>query len=269
MRYRKLRVFILRDMRVVGNRRMLIHKQGIFLRNNYQVGRVPSRNNSIEFENPLAVSHSKCPAIYPTSLSDPFQIPSVHSTTILLPQIMLAHPSPSGSCLIPRPLYENPNKSIFRHLTRHSCLGERLSQGEMYPSSSSSWTRKPTHAAADASLHLLGAPPGGLSLAHVAGGLDRRDELEDDVAEADDAHDAAGDVADDLLAEEEAAEEDVDCDGGFVVSSRMRDDVAFLGVVSRAEPGLVTYRSLVRSGRRGRRRTSRPEGGSGTLERAC
>lgn len=135
----------------------------------------------------------------------------------------------------------------------------------MYPSSSSSsssWTRKPTPAA-DASLHLLGAPPGGLSLAHVAGGLDRGDELEDDVAEADDAHDAAGDVADDLLAEEEAAEEDVDW---WFVVSRMRDDVVFfLGWSRRARVG--TYRSLVRSGRRGRRRTSRPEGGSGTLER--
>lgn len=59
-------------------------------------------------------------------------------------------------------------------------------------------------------LHLLGAPPGGLSLAHVAGRLDGGDELEDDVADTDDADDAAGNVADDGLAEEHAAEEDVD-----------------------------------------------------------
>lgn len=58
-------------------------------------------------------------------------------------------------------------------------------------------------------LDALGAPPG-VGLAHVGGGLDGGDELEGDVGDADDADDAAGDDEPGAVAEDEAADEDVD-----------------------------------------------------------
>lgn len=50
-------------------------------------------------------------------------------------------------------------------------------------------------------LDLLGAPAG-VGLAHVARGLDRRDELEGNVGDTDNANNATGDVVDDMATEE-------------------------------------------------------------------
>lgn len=58
-------------------------------------------------------------------------------------------------------------------------------------------------------LDLLGAPAG-VGLAHVCGGLDGGDELEDGVADADEADDGAGDDAQDVAVEEDAADKDVE-----------------------------------------------------------
>jgi hypothetical protein len=58
-------------------------------------------------------------------------------------------------------------------------------------------------------LDLLGAPPA-ICLAHVARGFDRRDKLEGDVADADDANNDSCDGANDATAEKEATEEEVD-----------------------------------------------------------
>lgn len=60
-------------------------------------------------------------------------------------------------------------------------------------------------------LDLLGTPASGLGLAHVGRGLDRGNELEGDVGDTDDADNATGNLAEDLVAEDEAADEDVDC----------------------------------------------------------
>ena len=57
---------------------------------------------------------------------------------------------------------------------------------------------------------LLGTPAGSIGLAHVARGFDGGDELEYDIGDTDDADDAAGDVLDNLVAEEQAAEKNVD-----------------------------------------------------------
>lgn len=59
-------------------------------------------------------------------------------------------------------------------------------------------------------LDLLGAPAGIFGLAHVAGGLDGGDELEGDVAETDDTDDATSNLAKDEVAQQKAANEDVD-----------------------------------------------------------
>ncbi len=58
-------------------------------------------------------------------------------------------------------------------------------------------------------LDLLGAPAL-VGLAHVGGGLDGGDELEGDVADADEADDAARDDAQDAVVEQDAADEDVE-----------------------------------------------------------
>lgn len=60
-------------------------------------------------------------------------------------------------------------------------------------------------------LDLLSTPASGVGLAHVGRGLDRGNELEGDVGDTEDANDATGDLAEDLVAEDEAADEDVDC----------------------------------------------------------
>lgn len=58
-------------------------------------------------------------------------------------------------------------------------------------------------------LHLLGAPAG-VGLPHVGRGLDGGDELEDGVADADEADDGAGDYAQDVAVEQDGADEDVE-----------------------------------------------------------
>lgn len=68
----------------------------------------------------------------------------------------------------------------------------------------------PVSQPAPSRLDLL-STPAGVGLAHVGRGLDRGDELENGVADTDHANDATGDVVEDVVAEEEAAEEDVDC----------------------------------------------------------
>lgn len=59
------------------------------------------------------------------------------------------------------------------------------------------------------SLHLLGAPAG-VGLPHVGGGLDGGDELEDGIADADEADDGARDYAQDVAVEQDGADEDVE-----------------------------------------------------------
>jgi hypothetical protein len=60
-------------------------------------------------------------------------------------------------------------------------------------------------------LNLLSAPTR-VGVAHVRWGLDGRDVLEDDVAEADQADDGAGDILEPALVEDDGADEDVDCE---------------------------------------------------------
>ena len=59
-------------------------------------------------------------------------------------------------------------------------------------------------------LDLLGAPAGDVGFAHVGRGLDRGDELEGDVGNTDDADNSTSNLADHHVAEDEAADEDVD-----------------------------------------------------------
>lgn len=54
--------------------------------------------------------------------------------------------------------------------------------------------------------------PAGVRLTHVCGGFDGRDELEGDVGNTDNTDDGAGDLAQDVVVEEDGADEDVDCD---------------------------------------------------------
>lgn len=73
--------------------------------------------------------------------------------------------------------------------------------------------------------HLLGAPAG-VGLAHVGGRLDGGDELEHDVDDADQADDRAGDDAQDVVVEEDGADEDVDW---FLVSDTTHDAYGMKG----------------------------------------
>lgn len=59
-------------------------------------------------------------------------------------------------------------------------------------------------------LDLFGAPASNLGLAHVDRGLDRRNVLEDDEADADNADSGASDLAEHRIPENKTAEEDVD-----------------------------------------------------------
>lgn len=59
-------------------------------------------------------------------------------------------------------------------------------------------------------LDLLGVPACAIRLAHVCWGLDGRDEFEDDVGDADDADDAARNLLEDHVTQQQAAEKDVD-----------------------------------------------------------
>jgi hypothetical protein len=59
-------------------------------------------------------------------------------------------------------------------------------------------------------LDLLGAPASVFGLAHVGRGLNGGDELESDVGKTGDTDDATSDVAEDIAAEDQRAEEEVD-----------------------------------------------------------
>jgi len=59
-------------------------------------------------------------------------------------------------------------------------------------------------------LDLLGTPASVLGFAHVAGGLNGGKELEGDICDTGDSDDATGNLADNQLAEEQGAEEDVE-----------------------------------------------------------
>lgn len=117
-------------------------------------------------------------------------------------------------------------------------------------------------------LHLLGAPAG-VRLAHVGRRLDGGDKLEGDVADADDADDGAGDDAEDVVVEQDAADKDVDCvrakrDEKGPVSYQLT--VSSLGNgASQGWVGKGTYRCHGRGTRTGTRRSARPAAGSGTL----
>ena len=63
------------------------------------------------------------------------------------------------------------------------------------------------------SLDLLGAPAG-VGLAHVRGGLDRGNELEDSVGNTDNADNGAGNDTEDVVVEQDGANKDVDCRTG-------------------------------------------------------
>lgn len=56
----------------------------------------------------------------------------------------------------------------------------------------------------------LFSSPSSIGFAHVGRGLDRGDELEDGVADADDAYGGTGDDAENTTAEKDGADEDVD-----------------------------------------------------------
>lgn len=58
-------------------------------------------------------------------------------------------------------------------------------------------------------LDLLGAPAL-VRLAHIGGRLDRRNELQHQVSNTSDADDGGGDLAEDVVVEKDAADEDVD-----------------------------------------------------------
>lgn len=70
--------------------------------------------------------------------------------------------------------------------------------------------RHAVFAAGEVSLHLL-RTPASVGLPHVGGRLDGRDELEDDVADADEADDGARDDAQHAVVEQDGAYEDVEC----------------------------------------------------------
>lgn len=59
-------------------------------------------------------------------------------------------------------------------------------------------------------LYLFSTPPSYVGIAHVARGLDGRNEFECDVTKPDDADNSASNVAEDLLAKEQATDENVD-----------------------------------------------------------
>ncbi|KAF7560504.1 hypothetical protein G7046_g3645 [Stylonectria norvegica] len=59
-------------------------------------------------------------------------------------------------------------------------------------------------------LDLLGSPAGSLCIAHIARGLDGRDELEGDISDTNNADDSTGDLAEDMGTKEETSDEDVD-----------------------------------------------------------
>ena len=63
-------------------------------------------------------------------------------------------------------------------------------------------------------LDLLGTPAG-ISFPHVGGRLDRGDELEDDVDDASEADDGAGDLGKGVVAKDDGADEEVDCARGL------------------------------------------------------
>lgn len=75
--------------------------------------------------------------------------------------------------------------------------------------SSSSSRRSRKRASSQVSLHLLGAPAG-IGLAHVGGRLDGGDELEHNVADADEADDGAGDNAQPAVVQQDRADKDVE-----------------------------------------------------------
>jgi hypothetical protein len=77
------------------------------------------------------------------------------------------------------------------------------------PSPPPAQTPYPTRRAAR-HLHLLSAPPG-LSLTHTRRRLDARDELKGGVRDTYSAYDSAKDIAQDMVVEEDCADEDVDC----------------------------------------------------------
>jgi hypothetical protein len=58
-------------------------------------------------------------------------------------------------------------------------------------------------------LYLLGAPAG-VGLPHVGGGLDGGDELQDGVADADEADDGTRDYAQDVAVQQDGADKDVE-----------------------------------------------------------
>lgn len=59
-------------------------------------------------------------------------------------------------------------------------------------------------------LYLLSTPSSCIGVAHVAWGLDRWNEFECNVTNTDDANNGSSNVAEDLLAEEETTDENVD-----------------------------------------------------------
>ena len=74
-------------------------------------------------------------------------------------------------------------------------------------------------------LDLLGAPAG-ISITHVVGRLNRRDELHDDVGETSEEDETSRDVVDGKPLQAQAANEDVDCTvvSGFTLA-RLQCDV--------------------------------------------
>lgn len=63
---------------------------------------------------------------------------------------------------------------------------------------------------AESRLDLFGPPASSLGLSHVAWRLNRGDELENDIGDANDTNDATSNVVEDHFPEKKAAEEDVD-----------------------------------------------------------
>lgn len=64
----------------------------------------------------------------------------------------------------------------------------------------------------ESALHLLGSPAL-VGLAHIRRRLDGRDVLEGNVDDADDGDDGAGDLAQNVVVEEDGADKDIDCYG--------------------------------------------------------
>ncbi len=105
------------------------------------------------------------------------------------------------------PIHHSPTPSRFDPRQQHptpSPTPSRSNPRQQHPPPSS------VDDHAHPSLDLLGAPAG-VRLAHVGWGLDGWDELEGDVADADDADDGAGNDAEDAVVEQDAADKDVDC----------------------------------------------------------